>query len=132
MKKTAVPALVILILSLIAAAGSQTFIGPCVHEDGSFGACHWAGQMLLGVGCLLAVLALLALFLPKQRSGLYLAILPAAVLGIAAPNGLIALCKMDDMRCRMLMRPAMTVLFVIILIAGAAGTVLSLKKDGRP
>ena len=132
MKKTAVPALVILILSLIAAAGSQTFIGPCVHEDGSFGACHWAGQMLLGVGCLLAVLALLALFLPKQRSGLYLAILPAAVLGIAAPNGLIALGKMDDMRCRMLMRPAMTVLFVIILIAGAAGTVLSLKKDGRP
>ena len=82
MKNTWIPACLILILALLAAIGSQGFLGPCVHEDGGFGACHWAGQALLGVGGLLAALALMALVLKAHRTGLYLAMLPAALLGI--------------------------------------------------
>ena len=58
MKKAIIPATIILILALVIAIGSQSFLGACVHEDGSFGACHWAGRAMLGMGALMAAMAL--------------------------------------------------------------------------
>ena len=130
MKKTPIPALIILVLALIMAIGSQSFLGPCVHEDGSYGACHWAGRMLLGVGGLLAVLALLALVLPKERRGLYLAMVPASLLGLLTPGTLIALCGMATMRCRMVMRPAMMILSGLALVFSLAGWLIERNRKG--
>ncbi len=130
MKKTPIPAIIILVLALIMAIGSQSFLGPCVHEDGSFGACHWAGRMLLGVGGLLAVLALLALVLPKERRGLYLAMVPASLLGLMTPGTLIALCGMATMRCRMVMRPAMMILSGLALVLALAGWLIERGRKG--
>ena len=130
MKKTPIPALIILVLALVMAIGSQSFLGPCVHEDGSFGACHWAGRMLLGVGGLLAVLALLALVLPKERRGLYLAMVPASLLGLMTPGTLIALCGMATMRCRMVMRPAMMILSGLALVLALAGWLIERGRKG--
>ena len=129
MKKNTIPVLIILLLSLIAALGSQTFLGACVHEDGSFGACHWACRALLGEGVLLAVLALMALAMKRERAGLYLAMLPASVLGLLTPGTLIALCKMPTMRCRMLTQPAMTILFGAMLVAALIGALLSRRGE---
>jgi hypothetical protein len=129
MKKTIIPALIVLILSLLAALGSQTFLGACVHEDGSFGACHWACRAILGEGGLLAVLSLLALVLIRERAGLYLAMLPASVLGLLTPGTLIALCKMPTMRCRMLTQPAMLILFGAMLVAALVGWLLSRREE---
>ena len=129
MKKTSIPAILILLLALIAAIGSQSFLGACVHEDGSFGACHWASRALLGEGLVLAVLALLALLLRRERAGLYLAMVPAALLGLLTPGTLIALCMMPTMRCRMLMRPAMAILFALAALAALAGWLISRKGD---
>lgn len=128
MKKSSIPAVVIAILGLVIAIGSQTFLGACVHEDGSFGACHWAARAVLGVGGLLAALALLAALFGRARFGLYLAMLPTALLGILAPGTLIDLCKMDAMRCRMLMRPATAVLFALAAAAALAGLLLSSRE----
>ena len=127
MKKTFVPAMIVLILALIAAIGSQSFLGPCVHEDGSFGACHWAGRALLGVGGLLAALALLAL-LPRCREGLCLAMALTSALGLLVPGPLVSLCGMSTMRCQALMRPAMSVLFALTLAASALGWLLEHRK----
>ena len=130
MKKLSIPAVAVLIVSLVVAVGSQTFLGACVHEDGSFGACHWASRAVMGEGCILAVLAALALALPDRgvRSGLFLSMLPVAILGLATPGGLIALCMMDTMRCRALMRPAMTILFALALILAAVGLILERRR----
>ena len=130
MKKNTIPALIILLLSLIAALGSQTFLGACVHEDGSFGACHWASRALLGVGGLLAVLALAALCVPSARLGLYIAMALTCILGILTPGTLIALCQMATMRCRALMQPATTILFALSLAASAVGAWLS-RREAR-
>ena len=130
MKKTPIPALIILVLALVMAIGSQSFLGPCVHEDGSFGACHWAGRMLLGVGGLLAVLAVLALVLPKERRGLYLAMVPASLLGLMTPGTLIALCGMATMRCRMVMRPAMMIISGLALVLALAGWLIERGRKG--
>ena len=129
MKKTMYPAVAILILSVLAAVGSQTFLGACVHDDGSFGACHWACRAMLGEGALLAVLALLALALRRERTGLYLAMIPASLLGLLTPGTLIALCKMPTMRCRMLTQPAMMILFGIMLLTSLVGWLLSRKGE---
>ena len=127
MKKSIIPAVIILILSLIIAVGSQTFLGACVHEDGSFGACHWACRAMLGEGALLAVLAVLAL--RRERAGLYLSMIPASLLGLLTPGTLIALCKMPTMRCRMLTQPAMMILFGVLLLAALAGWLLSRRGE---
>ena len=128
MKKAMIPACVMLALSLAVIAGSQTFLSPCVHEDGSFGPCHWAGRALMGLGCVSGVLALLALTFRKARLGAYLSALPVGALGILTPGALIDLCRMSTMRCRMVMQPAMIILFAILLIGAGIGAILSAKE----
>ena len=130
MKKAIIPAIITLVLALVVAVGSQTFLGACVHEDGSFGACHWASRALLGVGGLLAVLALAALCVPSSRLGLYIAMALTCILGILTPGTLIALCQMATMRCRALMQPATTILFALSLAASAVGAWLS-RREAR-
>ena len=129
MKKTIIPAIIVLLLASTAAVGSQTFLGACVHDDGGFGACHWACRAMLGEGGLLAALALMALALKRERPGLYLAMLPAAALGLLTPGTLIALCKMPTMRCRMLTQPAMMILFGAMLAATLIGWLLARKGE---
>ena len=128
MKKRSIPAIVVLALALIIAIGSQSFLSPCVHEDGSFGACHWAGQALFGLGCVLGMLAVLALAIPQARLGLYISMLPVSLLGLLTPGTLIDLCRMSTMRCRAVMRPAMLILFAAALIVSLIGAALNAKK----
>ena len=129
MRKSCIPAIITLALSMFAAIGSQTFLGACAHDDGSFGACHWACRAMLGEGVLLAVLSLMALAFKRERAGLYLAMLPASLLGLLTPGTLIALCKMPAMRCRMLTQPAMMILFGVMLPASLVGWLLSRKGE---
>ena len=120
MKRIAVLALPVLLLSIIIAAGSVSFLGPCVHEDG---ACHWAGQALLGTGILLAAESLFALFCgdSRVRQGVYFSMIFTACLGCLIPGTLIDLCHMATMRCRALMQPAMRILFLISVVISIIG-----------
>ena len=128
-KKQLIPAAVLLILSVLIVIGSQSFLKPCVHEDGSFGPCHWAGQALLGLGCALGVMAALALAVRRAGFGIFLGALPVCVLGILTPGTLIDLCHMSTMRCRMVMQPAMIILFAAALLCALTGAVLSARKS---
>ena len=118
-----------LILSLVVAVGSFTFLGPCVHEDGSVGACHWAARALLGLGCLLAVLSVQALLSRRARFGAYLSGIAVSMLGILTPGTLISLCRMSSMRCRAVMQPAMVILFAAAGLGSLAGALLCLKAE---
>ena len=40
MKKQTIPAILLFILALVIVIGSQTFLSPCVHEDGAHGVCY--------------------------------------------------------------------------------------------
>ncbi len=131
MKKQMIPAVILLALSLIIAIGSQTFLSPCVHEDGSFGACHWAGRALLGLGCGLGMISVISLCVNRARFGAYLSALPVCVLGVLTPGTLMDLCRMSTMRCRMVMQPAMIILFSISLICALTGAILTARKQER-
>ena len=132
MKQFSPGAAAALALSSVTAAGSVSFLGPCVHEDGSFAACHWAGQAMLGIGLLLAVLSLTALLVKdgRVRAGILFAAAAAAVLGIFVPGTLINLCGMATMRCRAVMRPAMTLLCVLTAVSSLAGGIAAYRKAG--
>ena len=130
MKKQIIPAIMLLVAGAVIAIGSQTFLSPCIHEDGSFGACHWAGQAVLGLGCVLAVQATLAICFRRTRPGAYICVLPVCVMGMLTPGALIDLCHMSTMRCRALMQPAMIILFSAAFICALAGLILDLKKQG--
>ena len=119
-----------LLLSAVTAAGSVSFLGPCVHEDGSFGSCHWAGEAMLGIGLLLAALSLTALLVKdgRLRAGILFAAAAAAVLGIFVPGTLINLCGMATMRCRAVMRPAMTLLCALTAVSCLAGGIAAYRK----
>ena len=130
MKKFSIPAVAALIISVVIAVGSVSFLSPCIHEDGSFGVCHWAGQALLGTGVLMAVLSLLALIIPDHgiRSGLFLSVIASAVLGMLIPGTLIDLCHMATMRCRAVMRPAMIILCLFAAVFAIVGLILEQRK----
>jgi len=129
MKKNMIPAAILLILAAAAAIGSQSFLAPCIHDDGSFGACHWAGQALCGLGCALALIAAMCLCLRRARFGLYLGAAPVCLLGILTPGTLIDLCRMSTMRCRTVTQPAMIILFSAALVCALAGAALSAKEE---
>ena len=83
MKKRIIPAIILFVIAIVIAIGSQTFLSPCIHEDGSFGTCHWAGQAVLGLGCVLAVQAILALCIrPARMIILFSAAFVCAVAGL--------------------------------------------------
>lgn len=128
MKKQMIPAMILLVLSLIITIASQSFLSPCVHEDGSFGPCHWAGQTLMGLGCVVGILAILSLCVQKARLGTYMSALPVCGLGILTPGTLIDLCHMSTMRCRMVMQPAMIILFSAALLCALTGAIFTARK----
>ena len=128
MKKQMIPAMILLVLSLMITIGSQSFLSPCVHEDGSFGPCHWAGQTLMGLGCVVGILAILSLCVQKARLGTYMSALPVCGLGILIPGTLIDLCHMSTMRCRMVMQPAMILLFSAALLCALTGAIFTARK----
>ena len=127
MKKQMIPGCVMLVLALVISIGSLTFLSPCIHEDGSVGACWWAGQALLGLGCLLGVLALLTLVSGRARFGTYLSSIAVCILGILTPGTLISLCRMSSMHCRAVMQPVMIILFSVSALAAVIGVLLSGK-----
>ena len=131
MKKFSLPALVLLLLSILIAAGSVSFLGPCVHEDGSFGSCHWAGQAMLGIGLLLCLQSFAALLIwdNRIRVGIFLSCLMTAILGLVTPGTLIDLCRMSTMRCRSLMRPAMLILCGLCTLLSLLGIFQEWKRN---
>ena len=133
MKRFSVCALAALVLSAVIAFGSVSFLGPCVHEDGSFGVCHWAGQALFGVGLLLSAESLCALLCKdrKSRRGIFASMLLTAILGCLIPGTLIDLCHMATMRCRALMQPAMMILCVMTGLVSLIGFITELRAAGE-
>ena len=132
MKKAVFP-IILTVLALIIAVGSMTVLGPCVHEDGSEAPCAGAARAILADGVLLAVLGVLMLFIksPKARATLFMVAAIAALAGILLPGTLLPICKMDTMHCRMIMRPAMIILFAASLLASVGGIAASKNRNGN-
>lgn len=126
-KKAKILAAVAAILAVVAAVGVRTFIGPCVHEDGAFGPCHFAGQAVLGISVLIAAEGAAAALIKSggTRRGLMMAMSASSVLAMLTPGILIGLCKMDTMRCRAVMRPSVMAIFALTCVISLFGAAMA-------
>ena len=126
-KKAKILAAVAAILAVAAALGVRTFIGPCVHEDGAFGPCHFAGQVVLGISVLIAAEGAAAALIKSggTRRGLMMAMSASSVLAMLTPGILIGLCKMDTMRCRAVMRPSVMAIFALTCVISLFGAAMA-------
>ena len=131
--KTTVLTVILLVLAVIIAVGSVTVLGPCVHEDGSEAPCTGTGRAILADGILLAVLSVLLFFIkaPKMRLILFMITAVSALAGILMPGTLMPVCKMDTMHCRMVMQPAMIILFALTLLASVCGIMAETRKNRK-
>ena len=95
------------------------------------GSCHWAGQAVFGLAILIAAESALVFWRKNTglRKGLYLAMVLTAELGILTPGTLISLCRMDSMRCRAVMQPAMVILFAAAGLAALLGALFCMKEQ---
>ena len=109
----------ILFGALIAIA-PQTFAHACTGHDMP-GACHYSQQAATGIGVVILVLGVVALFGNVQiRIGLNIAAIANALLLLAVPTFLIGIiCKGAMMHCRMVMLPTLIVLGVLTLVFAA-------------
>lgn len=132
-RKFSVSACVRGILGLLLTIGVFTFLKPCVHADGDFGTCHWAGQMLAGLGIVMTVQAIIGMFCgkAKMREGISLAMIPVALLAALTPGIIIPLCMMETMRCNVIMKPATMLIAVLIALLSAVDVVMQHRQAGR-
>lgn len=120
------------VLALVLVIGSCTFLQPCIHEDGNFGTCHYAGVLLTWVGVILLLQAVCAVVTTNRgvRAGLAVASILAGTLAFKVPGGLIPLCGMNTMRCNLIMKPA-SMLLTGIYVVQAVAEVIILREEFR-
>lgn len=119
-----------IILGILIAIAPLTFAKVCQTEGGMHMACYYTGRSALGIGIVIAVLGIVALFVKENvRIGLSIAVIVNSLLMIAVPTFLIGVCKSSMMHCASVTRPTLIVLSVLALVFAAISVYLDSKED---
>ncbi|MBE5808359.1 MAG: DUF4418 family protein [Clostridiales bacterium] len=122
MKNKGIPSLIAALPGAFIAVGVKTFLHPCIHEDGSAGACGGAGQMLFWLGIAVAAVAAALAFMrsTRVRIALWAALTVVGVVIMLTPGVIMPLCMMMTMRCQTVTRPAALVLGLLTAVLSLA------------
>ena len=87
-------------------------------EDGMFMKCHWMGNMTMGIGAVILVLAIIFIVVKDSKISLGLSIsnIAIGILGILNAHVLIGGCMKADMACRAKTIPFGTLLAGILVL----------------
>ena len=122
-----------LILSVLLAVGSATFVSACPVSEEHTMVCHWAQVAVTSLAVVASVISLTAVVIPdtKIKTGLLTALIPLSVVTFLIPGTLIHLCMMESMRCISVFQPAVRIFAVVIFIVSLAGVIRSFaaKKE---
>lgn len=126
-----------IIFGLLIAIAPLTFAKPCsiggmhkMHMMMQPMACYYTGRAAVGIGLVIAVLGIIALFVKENvRIGLNIAVVVNALLMLAVTTFLIGVCKSPMMHCASVMRPTLIVLSVLALVFAAVSVYLDNKED---
>lgn len=93
--------------------------------------CYYSEQAVTGVGILITLLGIAALFIGNEnvRLGISVAQVLNAILVLALPLKLTGLCKMESMDCRKATLPAWIVVSVLLIIINVINIVWSVIKS---
>ena len=106
-----------IVFGVLIAVAPQAFAHVCEVKDNMPMACHYTAQAELGIGVVIALLGIIALFCS-----------PNALLSLAVPTVLIGVCKGAMMHCHMVTRPTLIVIGILALLFA----VVAVYLDSRP
>ena len=118
------------LIALVLLIGSFTFLKTCpAMEDGSWMACHWAGQAISGVSAVIAALNIINVFIKDKgfKAGISLGVALNAILNALIPGTLINTCMMPDMQCNAVTKPAVAVISGVLAVLAIINVLVSLK-----
>ena len=123
--KANAPLIAAAILSVLLTVGVLTFAGPCIHEDGTHGACFAASQAILASAFVALVASVVGVVLGNARVRGILSFVAggAGLFAAASPGLLFPLCMMQTMRCWAIMRPFALIVGILITICGVVAAV---------
>ncbi|MBW3088953.1 DUF4418 family protein [Bifidobacterium sp. 82T24] len=120
-----------IVLGVLIAVAPHTFAHVCKVTEMAM-KCHWTARAEIGVGAMIVVLGLIALFAEtKVRIGLGIAVALAGALAIAVPTVLIGVCPGAMMHCHMVARPTLIVLGVLTIVFAVIAVLLDSRTAKR-
>ena len=127
MNKKLFAAIAQFVLGVLIAVAPRTCAHVCEVTDMPM-ACHYTAQAALGIGIVIALLAIIGLFVAEAtRAGLDIANAVLGVLVILVPTVLIGVCKGAMMHCHMVTLPTLIVLGVLTTVFSVIAAYLDLK-----
>ena len=127
MNKKLFAAIAQFVLGVLIAVAPRPFAHVCEVTDMPM-ACHYTAQAALGIGIVIALLAIIGLFVAEAtRAGLDIANAVLGVLVILVPTVLIGVCKGAMMHCHMVTLPTLVVLGVLTTVFSVIAAYLDLK-----
>ena len=121
-KAAPVVGVILTALAALLIAGVATVAGPCnVNDVQDVPSCIWASRAVLGIGAVIAVLAIVRIFETDEgeRRGLSLSCALLGFLVAAIPGPIIELCADSAMHCNAVMRPFVMCIGILIGLVGA-------------
>ncbi len=123
---------VVLAFSLVLLLGTKFVFHACgPKEDGTFMRCHTAETAVLIVAAISVLVAFVQFFVNDRKikaflseTGVVLACVAAAI-----PGRIFSLCMMEDMYCQAVMKPAVTVVSVLLILGGVVNAVLNIRSS---
>ena len=129
-KRVSAPGIICFILSLLMTVLVLTVSHACVHDDGTYSSCHWAGVVSMMLGVVMAVLSAASVLrtgLPALTCTALAAMV--SVLAFLTPGTLVPLCMMAAMRCNAIMRPTVMVLSGIVAVISLLRGIFLFRKQ---
>ena len=120
-----------IVLGALIAIAPQIFAHVCAVKDMPM-ACHYTARVALGLGVVIALLAIIGFFTPSRvRAGLDIANAVLGVLVVLVPTMLVGVCRGSMMHCHMVTMPTLIVLGVLLAVLAAVAAYLDLKPAKR-
>ena len=122
---------VLFLSGLCLSAGTQFVFHACgMHDDGSYGRCHYAQLVVACLGLLIAAGALCSILWRTREVMCTVSVVTActAVLTLLIPGPVIPLCMMKTMHCLTMMKPFTTVMGSVVLLISIAGFALAFPR----
>lgn len=133
MKKVNLGDVFISVISILFVIGSIFIFDTCpAKADGSFMVCHWANKIATVIGIVIFALSIENLFVEnKIKIGLNSSFIALSIFLALVPGFLINLCKMHNMRCWNIFRPAVLVFAILLFVISVLNFILLIKKEKK-
>lgn len=98
--------------------GIRTWFAVCPVMSEMIMSCHWAGESLKALSVVMAVTAVVHIFIydEKIKLGMDIPFLCICILSAFIPGGIINLCQSAEMACRSLTRPWSIIICAVMII----------------